>query len=90
MVEIMVRSCWRRRLAIVQPSPGGVRRSDPSGPETSCRKTSQNGEAPLIRRRGATLTPGPSMSKRRKLMPSCFAPSSFVRTRQNIQAEESA
>ena len=89
MPAIIERSCWSRRFAIVQPWPGLPTRL-PAGTRTSWKKVWQNGEEPLIKRIGETVTPGDSMSNSRKLMPSCLGASGSVRTRQKIQSDASA
>ncbi len=85
----MVRSWPRRAFARSQPPfmrPTTLR----TGTRTSARKVSQKGEEPLISLMGRTVTPGVSMSMRRKVMPECFGASKSVRTRMNIQSALSA
>src|SRR5210317_2241779 len=60
------------------------------GTRTLSKKVSQNGDSPLMSRMGFTETPGVLMSKRMKVMPSCFDALGSVRTRQNIQSALSA
>ena len=84
-----VLSYWSKRFATVQPLPGSLTTLR-FGTRTSSRKVWQNGDAPLIRRIGLTVTPGDAISNRMNVMPSCFGTSGSVRTRQNIQSAWSA
>ena len=63
-----------------------LRRNTPFGTTTLSKNVWQNGEEPEISLIGDVDTPGDSMSKSRKLMPSCFGFDVSVRTRQKIQS----
>src|SRR5262245_15149492 len=87
--EIDERSCCNNRLPIVQPRFSWPIKFDFSA-LTSSKKHWQKSELPAINSIGFTLTPGWSIEKSTKLMPSCFGALGSVRTRQNIQSALSA
>ena len=86
---IIARSCPSSALATVHPALTSPTTLD-MGTRASEKNVSQNGEAPLMRRIGRTVTPGLAISTSRKVMPVCFlrAPGS-VRTSMNIQSARS-
>ena len=81
----LMRSCWSRYLAIVQPRPSSPTRLE-AGTRTSVKKVSFTWRRPFMVMIGRTSMPGAVIGKMRKEMPSCFFGSSLVRTRQKIQS----
>src|SRR5512144_357936 len=79
------RSCCSNRLPTDQPLLISPTRSSFLAIALS-KNVSQNGDVPLIRRIGFTVTPGWFIVSSTKLMPSCLGTSGFVRTSANIQS----
>ena len=82
---MLPRSNCNRRLPTVQPLLSSPTRSSFCATASS-KNVSQNGELPLMRRIGFTVTPGWCIVSSTKLMPSCFGTSGSVRTKANIQS----
>ena len=79
------RSCWSSRLATVHPPFRGPT-TCLAWARASLKKTGEKCAVPSISMSGATSTPGWSIGKRMKEMPSCLGASVSVRTRQKIQS----